>query len=90
MIFITAQFFDQDGDEVTWLGAWVQPNGSVTFYLPAVTGLGDNYVGSAVVEGHDQASPPGENVNRKVIAIANVQNFLMAGDWGGGYNGFNR
>ena len=88
MIFITADFFDQDGDVVTWLGTFVQPNGSVTFYLPVIADLGYNYVGSAVVKGHDDLSC---DVNRKVIAIANVQDFSMwDGDRGGGYNGFNR
>jgi len=89
--FVTAYFLDQGGDGVTWVGDWVQPNRSVTFYLPAIIDLPNNYVGSAVVEGHHQVSYPGENVNRKVVAIANVQNFYMVGDdWGGGYNGFNR
>ena len=90
-IFITADFFDQDGDEILFLGDWVAPNRSMTFYVPGVIGLGYNYVGSAVVEGHHQVSYPGQNVNREVIAIANVQNFDMwYVDRGGGYNGFNR
>jgi hypothetical protein len=88
--FVTADFFNQNGGEILFLGDWIAPNRSLTFYLPEVIGLGNNYVGSAVVEGHHQISYPGENVNRKLIVIANVQNFLMADDRGGGYNGFNR
>lgn len=91
---VTADFFDQDGDEIVFVADWVQPNRATTFYLPAITDLGNNYVGSAVVEGHDQVEYPGQNVNRKLIAIANVQNFSWEWqgdkDWGGGYNGFNR
>ncbi|MBL7183108.1 MAG: transglycosylase SLT domain-containing protein [Anaerolineae bacterium] len=86
--FITADFFDQDGDEILFLADWVASNRSMTFYLPPVVNLPNNYVGSAVVEGHDQVSYPGDNVNRKLIAIANVQDFLE--HRGGGYNGFNR
>jgi hypothetical protein len=95
-IFITADFFDQSGDEILFLADWVPANRSTTFYLPAVTDLGYNYVGSSVVAGHDQVDYPGGHVNRKLIAIANVQNFnweWQGGgnlDWGGGYNGFNR
>lgn len=93
-IFVTADFFDQSGDEVLFLGDWVSANRSMTFYLPVVGGLGDNYAGSAVVEGHHQVDYPGGTVDRKVIAIANVQNFSWEWqgdkDWGGGYNGFNR
>jgi len=87
-IFITVDFFDQSGDEVMFLGDWAPANRSTTFYLPVITDLGYNYVGSAVVKGHDDLS---WDVNRKVIAIANVQDFNMwDGDRGGGYNGFNR
>jgi hypothetical protein len=63
----------------------------MTFYVPVIMGLGDHYVGSAVVEGHGQIDYCNSIVNdRKVIVIANVQDFLMADDRGGGYNGFNR
>jgi hypothetical protein len=89
IILITAEFYDQSGDYVTWLGDWVQSNGSMTFYLPVVADLGDNYVGSAKVEGYSQIPPIGI-VGRKLIAIANVQNFSMSDDGGGSYNGFNR
>jgi hypothetical protein len=89
-IFVTADFFDQSGDEILFVADWVQPNRATTFYLPAITDLGDNYAGSAVVEGHSQVDYPGSH-DRKVIAIANVEDFNMWGlDRGGGYNCFNR
>jgi hypothetical protein len=88
IIFITANFFDEAGDEVHWVGDFASANRAVTFYLPAITDLGHNYVGSARVEGHRKIDFPGVNVDRELIAIANVQDFL--GGRGGGYNGFNR
>ncbi len=97
-IFVTVDFFDQDGDEILFLGDWIDTaNRSTTFYLPVVSDLADeqgDYVGSAVVEGHHQVDYPGGTVDRELIAIANVQNFSWEWqgdkDWGGGYNGFNR
>jgi hypothetical protein len=90
--FVCADFFNQSGHEVVPVCDWVLANRAVTFYLPVITDLGYNYVGSAVVTGHEQPDYPSPgNANRKVIAIANVQNFSMVGmDRGGGYNGFNR
>jgi len=80
---VCADFFNQSGDGVVFVCDWVAPNRAVTFYLPVITDLGNNYVGSAVVEGWER--------DCKVIAIANVQNFSMVGvDRGGGYNGFSR
>jgi hypothetical protein len=81
--WVCADFFNQSGDEVVYVCDSAAANRAVTFYLPVITDLGNNYVGSAVVEGFDR--------DCKVIAIANVQNFSMVGvDRGGGYNGFSR
>jgi hypothetical protein len=57
--FVTVDFMDNSGDEILFLADWVCPAGSATFYLPAVTDLGFDYIGAAEIQSHDQVSFPG-------------------------------
>ena len=45
--FVTVDFMDNSGDEILFLADWVCAGGSTTFYLPIVTDLGFEYVGSS-------------------------------------------
>jgi hypothetical protein len=57
--FVTVDFMDNSGDEILFLADWVCATGSRTFYLPAVTDLGFNYIGAAEIQSHDQVAFPG-------------------------------
>lgn len=61
--WVTVDFMDNSGGEILFLGDWVCPTGSTTFYLPAIQDLGFKfpfgYVGAAEIESHDQVSFPG-------------------------------
>ena len=75
---VTAEFFDQDGDGVLWIGGWVCQNGMTTFYLSDIVDLGTNYpfgyVGAAEIQSYEQDwQTQGE-------PIASVVN-LINSDW---------
>ncbi len=60
--YVTVDFLDDKGGEILFLGDWVCPYGATTFYLPAITDLGVNMIGQAVIEAHNQVDYPHNNV----------------------------
>jgi hypothetical protein len=48
--WVSVKFLDASGGSILSLSNWVCANGSTTFYLPASTDLGINYVGAVTIE----------------------------------------
>jgi len=87
--FVTVEFFDNNGDSILFLGEWVCPAGGVTFYLPAIAGLGVEYAGAAVIQSHSQAGYPsgGETDGQPIFAVVDLNRAEM-GAQGGSYNAY--
>jgi hypothetical protein len=87
--FVTVEFFDQSGNSILFLGDWVCPRGGSTFYLPALTGLGVEYAGAAVVQSHSQVGyPSSEQTNgQPIFAVVDLKKGGM-GAQGGSYNAY--
>jgi hypothetical protein len=85
--FVTVEFFDSSGDSILFLGDWVCPAGGATFYLPAITGLGIEYAGAAVIQSHSQASYPSseETDGQPIFAVIDLKKAKMDTQ-GGSYN----
>ena len=76
--FVTVEFFDQSGDSILFLGEWVPRAGGKTFYLPAVTDLGMEYAGAAVIQSHSQVDYPGENHDgQPIFAVVDLKKRMM-------------
>jgi len=72
--FVTVEFFDQSGDSILFLGEWVCRAGGATFYLPAVTDLGMEYAGAAVIQSHSQVDyPGGEHDGQPIFAVVDLK-----------------
>jgi len=84
--FVTVSFFGNNGDFVLSLSDWICPNGSQTFYVPAIAGLPGRFIGAAVVESQSHiVSPGGEAIpGSPVCAVVNLLNFGLG--QGLGYN----
>ncbi|MFQ5813947.1 MAG: hypothetical protein ACE5I2_12300, partial [Anaerolineae bacterium] len=59
--FVCVDFMDQSGDEILFVCDWVPRAGGATFYLPAITSLGWEYAGAAVIQSLQQVDYPGEH-----------------------------
>lgn len=79
-------FLDSNGYTIETLVDWICPMGSQTFYLPDISGLPDNYVGSVRIESHDY--PYGEAQN--IVAVVNLVSYWLVLDELASYNCFNR
>jgi len=74
LTFVTVDFMDASGDEITFLGDWVCPIGSTTFYIPAINGLPKDYVGAAEIQSHKQISYPGlETYAEPIFVIVDLK-----------------
>jgi len=87
--FVTVEFFDSSGDSILFLGDWVCPGGGATFYLPAIAGLGVEYVGAAVIRSHSQVGYPGgeETEGQPIFAVVDLKKAEMDAQ-GGSYNAY--
>jgi subtilisin-like proprotein convertase family protein len=54
---VKVYFLDRSGDVITTLVDWICPRGSQTYFLPVVTDLPGNWVGSIRVESQEWFSP---------------------------------
>lgn len=63
------------GDDILFLGEWVDRGGSKTFYLPAVVELGFNYLGAAVIRSHDQIDYRAnyESAGQPIVAVVDLK-----------------
>jgi hypothetical protein len=57
--FVCVDFMDQSGDEILYVCDWAPRAGGITFYLPAITDLGTEYAGAAVIRSLQQMDYPG-------------------------------
>jgi len=73
--FVTVDFMNASGDEILFLGEWVDRGGSKTFYLPAIVDLGLNYLGAAVIRSHDQIDYPAnyESAGQPIVAVVDLK-----------------
>jgi len=73
--FVTVDFMNASGDEILFLGEWVDRGGSKTFYLPAVVELGFNYLGAAVIRSHDQIDYPAnyQSAGQPIVAVVDLK-----------------
>jgi hypothetical protein len=80
--FVTVNFMDNSGGELIFLGDWVCPNGATTFFLPAITDLGADYVGAADIQSHKQVDYPGghETGGQPIFAVVDVKKTLVYSD----------
>lgn len=70
---VKVYFLDRSGDIVTTLVDWICPRGSQTFYLPAITTLPGNWVGSVRVESQEWFTPGGPFVApTPITAVAHL------------------
>jgi hypothetical protein len=70
---VKVYFLDRSGDIVTTLVDWICPRGSQTFYLPAITTLPGNWVGTVRVESQEWFTPGGPFVNpTPITAVAQL------------------
>ncbi|MGA9352029.1 MAG: DUF11 domain-containing protein [Anaerolineae bacterium] len=76
--FVTVEFFDASGDSILVVGDWVCRNGGTTFYLPAITDLGMEYAGAAVIRSHPQVDYPGEDHDGEpIFAVVDIKRRKM-------------
>ncbi|MGA9350887.1 MAG: hypothetical protein WBW48_19075 [Anaerolineae bacterium] len=87
--FVTVEFFDASGDSILFLGDWICPAGGGTFYLPAIAGLGVEYVGAAVIQSHSQVGYPGgeKAEGQPIFAVVDLKKAEMDAQ-GGSYNAY--
>lgn len=80
--FVTVDFMDNSGGEIIFLGDWVSPNGATTFYLPAITDLGFDYLGAADIQSHKQVDYPSgrETDGQPIFAVVDVKKALVYSD----------
>lgn len=80
--FVTVDFMDSSGGELLFVGDWICPNGATTFYLPAITDLGPEYVGAASIQSHRQVSYPSgrETYGQPIFAVVDVKKVLIYSD----------
>jgi len=70
---VKAYFLDRSGDVITTLVDWVCPRGSQTFYLPAVTDLPGNWVGTVRIESQEWFTPGGPYIPpTPITAVAHL------------------
>jgi hypothetical protein len=80
--FVTVNFMDNSGGELMFLGDWVCPNGATTFFLPAITDLGSDYVGAANIQSHKQVDYPSgkETGGQPIFAVVDVKKAWVYSD----------
>jgi hypothetical protein len=80
--FVTVNFLDNSGGELIFLGDWICPNGASTFFLPAITDLGFDYVGAADIQSHKQVDYPSgkETGGQPIFAVVDVKKTLVYSD----------
>ncbi|MBM4466307.1 MAG: carboxypeptidase regulatory-like domain-containing protein [Chloroflexi bacterium] len=80
--FVTVNFMDNSGGELIFVGDWICPNGATTFFLPAITDLGFNYVGAADIQSHRQMDYPSgrETDGQPIFAVVDVKKALVYSD----------
>lgn len=80
--FVTVNFMDNSGGELMFLGDWVCPNGADTFFLPAITDLGSDYVGAADIQSHKQVGYPSgkETGGQPIFAVVDVKKAWVYSD----------
>jgi len=73
--FVTVDFMNVSGDEILFLGEWVDRGCSKTFYLPAIVELGLDYLGAAVIRSHDQIRYPDnhESAAQPIIVVVDLK-----------------
>ncbi len=72
--FVTVEFFDSSDDSILFLGEWVCRAGGTTFYLPAITSLGMEYAGAAVIQSHSQVGYPGDSLDgQPIFAVVDLK-----------------
>ncbi len=77
--FVTVDFMDNSGGEVIFLGDWICPNGATTFFLPAISDLGPEYIGAADIQSHKQVDYPSgrETDGQPIFAVVDVKKALI-------------
>ena len=80
--FVTVNFMDNSGGELMFLGDWVGPHSANTFFLPAVTDLGFDYVGAADIQSHPQVDYPGgeDTGGQPIFAVVDVKKAWVYSD----------
>lgn len=80
--FVTVDFMDSSGGELLFVGDWICPNGATTFFLPAITDLGPEYVGAVSIQSHRQVAYPtgGETDGQPIFAVVDVKKVLIYSD----------
>ena len=72
--FVWVDFWDQDGDEVIFIGDGVCQNGMDTYYLSYIVDLGV-YIGAVEIESHDRMEVPGEpHPGEPIASVVNLIN----------------
>jgi uncharacterized repeat protein (TIGR01451 family) len=70
---VKAYFLDRSGDIITTLVDWICPRGSQTFFLPVITDLPGNWVGSIRVESQEWWAPGSPAVPAgDIVAVAQL------------------
>ena len=67
--FVTVEFLASDGGHIIFLGDWVEPSASTTFFLPAIVDIGNDYVGAAEIQSHNQVGFPGGEADGQDVAV---------------------
>ncbi len=77
--FVTVDFMDNSGGEIIFVGDWIAPNAATTFFLPAITDLGADYIGAADIQSHAQVDYPSGNETdgQPIFAVVDVKKALI-------------
>ncbi len=80
--FVTVNFMDNSGGGVVFVGDWICPNGATTFFLPAISDLGPEYIGAADIQSHKQVDYPSgrETDGQPIFAVVDVKKALIYSD----------
>jgi hypothetical protein len=78
-------FLDSNGYTIKTLVDWICPKGVHTYYLPHISGLPDNYAGSARIE-----SQAYNGEAQTIVAVVNLVNYYLAFDGLASYSCLNR